>query len=273
MTDRLLADCDQCFALCCVGPAFARSADFAIDKPAGTPCPNLLVDDRCGIHTQLRDTGFRGCTVYDCFGAGQRVSRETFDGEDWRARPRTAPEMFAALGVVRQLHELLYYLREALAMRPAKSVHAEIRSMFDSIDTVAGSEPARLLTVDVAPLRADANRLLQRASELTRATVPGKKKDLAGSDLVGKPMRGKDLRGASLRGALLIGADFRGADLRFADFTGADMRDTDLAGADLRDALFLTQAQLTAARGDTATRLGPRHAVPAHWQSSAPRVR
>ncbi|RQX15913.1 oxetanocin A resistance protein, partial [Micromonospora arida] len=38
---QLRADCGRCFGLCCVVPAFAASADFAIDKPAGSPCPNL----------------------------------------------------------------------------------------------------------------------------------------------------------------------------------------------------------------------------------------
>jgi hypothetical protein len=32
------------------GPAFAKSSDFAIDKPAGRACPNLQDDFRCGIH-------------------------------------------------------------------------------------------------------------------------------------------------------------------------------------------------------------------------------
>ncbi len=76
--DALSADCANCFGLCCVGPAFAASADFAIDKAAGTPCPNLGGDFRCGIHDQLRPKGFAGCTVYDCFGAGQKVSQVTF---------------------------------------------------------------------------------------------------------------------------------------------------------------------------------------------------
>jgi hypothetical protein len=31
----LRADCERCFGLCCVAPAFAASADFAIDKDAG----------------------------------------------------------------------------------------------------------------------------------------------------------------------------------------------------------------------------------------------
>ena len=76
----LRADCERCFGLCCVALPFAVSADFALDKPAGTPCPNLRGDHRCGIHAKLRPSGFTGCTVYDCFGAGQRVSQVTFGG-------------------------------------------------------------------------------------------------------------------------------------------------------------------------------------------------
>ena len=65
----LQADCAHCRALCCVGPAFAVSADFAVDKPAGQPCAHLGTDDRCGIHAQLRPRGFPCCVAYDCFGA------------------------------------------------------------------------------------------------------------------------------------------------------------------------------------------------------------
>ena len=83
--DALRADCSRCFALCCVAPAFAASADFAIDKPAGHPCPNLQEEDfRCGIHDRLRERGFPGCTVFDCFGAGQQVAQVTFGGRDLR---------------------------------------------------------------------------------------------------------------------------------------------------------------------------------------------
>ena len=103
---RLQADCARCRALCCVGPAFAASADFAVDKPAGQPCVNLSDDDRCGIHTELRPRGFPGCVAYDCFGAGQQVVQVTFGGRD------REPAMFAVLPVVRALNELLWYLAE-----------------------------------------------------------------------------------------------------------------------------------------------------------------
>ena len=98
----LRADCAACLGLCCVVPAFAASADFALDKPAGQPCPNLRADSRCGIHAELRPRGFAGCAAYDCFGAGQRVSQVTV-GRDWRADRETLRLTAAVFPVVRQL--------------------------------------------------------------------------------------------------------------------------------------------------------------------------
>lgn len=109
--DTLRADCDNCFGLCCVAPALSVSADFAIDKVPGQPCPNLRDDFRCGIHAELRTRGFPGCAVYECFGAGQKVSQVTFGGRDWRHDPEIAQQMFAVLPVTRQLHELLWHGR------------------------------------------------------------------------------------------------------------------------------------------------------------------
>lgn len=97
----LAADCARSFALCCVVPAFSRSADFAIDKPARSARPNLATDFGCGIHSELRPRGFAGCTTYDCFGAGQQVAQVTFGGRDWRESPTTAAQMFAAFPVMR----------------------------------------------------------------------------------------------------------------------------------------------------------------------------
>ncbi|MCM0679098.1 pentapeptide repeat-containing protein, partial [Micromonospora phytophila] len=123
---ELRADCARCFGLCCVAPAFSASADFGIDKPAGQPCTHLRPDSRCGIHTELRDRGFPGCTVFDCFGAGQRVAQETFGGRDWRDAPETAGRMFDTFAVMRPLHELLWYLTEALELRPPQPLRDEL---------------------------------------------------------------------------------------------------------------------------------------------------
>jgi uncharacterized protein YjbI with pentapeptide repeats len=302
---ELRADCSRCVGLCCVAPAFARSADFAVDKPAGTPCTNLQADFRCAIHADLRDRGFAGCTVFDCLGAGQRVTA-AFAGRDWRT-PGVAAPMFAAFGVARQVHELLWYLDEARKRAPDPALDAEWARLVD----------ADLAAADVDAARERVGELLRAASERLRAQddpehdmsqgttavptrrgetppspprkgrlavtgtetrrrgngdSPSRKRRLAGgggdfsrADLVGVRWPDADLRRASLRGALLLGADLRGADLRLADLLGADLRGADLRGADLSTSLFLTPMQAAAARGDTATRLPARVPRPAHW--------
>jgi len=261
---RLRADCESCFALCCVVPAFSASADFAINKPAGAPCPNLAPDFRCGIHTRLRAEGFRGCTVYDCFGAGQNVSQVTFGGQDWRSAPGTARQMFEVFPVMRDLHELLWYLSEAVTLPVGGSLHAELSRALAVTAGLTGQGPDALLGLDVAAHRQDVNELLLAASERARAGVRHKL-DHRGDDLIGADLKDADLRGASLRGAYLIGADLRRADLRGADVIGADLRGADLRGADLTGTIFLIQSQLDAARGDSVTRLAPSFTRPTHW--------
>jgi pentapeptide repeat protein len=251
----LRADCSSCFGLCCVALTFSKSADFAIDKPAGEACPNLSEDFRCTIHSKLRPEGFQGCTVYDCFGAGQEISRRA--GKSWREQP--GEQMFAALPILRQLHELLWYLTEALEY---KAFDAEVLAAIERVESVAGT--ADLTKVDVIAERAVVNELLLKTSQFVRGRQ-SKKKERRGADLMGKRLRGADLAKANLRGAYLIGADLRDADLRQADLIGADLRDADLRGADLTGAMFLTQAQVNAARGDRATKLPAAVTRPSHW--------
>ncbi len=268
MFDRaeLRGDCGSCFGLCCVALPFAASADFAVDKPAGMPCHNLQGDHRCGIHDRLRQQGFTGCTVYDCFGAGQKVSQLTFGGQDWRTgSPEHARRMFDVFPVVRQLHELLWYLTEALTLPAARPLHAELRRILHKTEELTGQSPQELQTLDVAAHRQEVNVLLLKTSELARAGVGGRKKNRRGADLMGARLKGADLRGANLRGAYLIAADLTGADLRGADLIGADLRDADLTDADLTGAFFLTQPQVNAARGSAGTRLPGSVTRPVHW--------
>lgn len=96
----LRADCSRCAALCCVALAFDRSEDFAFDKPAGVPCPNLD-GNVCKIHDHLEEAGCRGCAHYECFGAGQRVTAMAPDHRDLDAFRR-----------MRDVHELCVILRE-----------------------------------------------------------------------------------------------------------------------------------------------------------------
>jgi hypothetical protein len=259
--------------LCCVAPAFVASADFAVDKPAGQPCRHLGDDSRCRIHAELRDRGFPGCAVFDCFGAGQHVTQGTFGGRDWRESPELAASMSAAFGVMRQLHELLWHLTEALGLELPRALSGELSASIAQVRQLSDAVPDELAACDVGPHRQAVGALLQRASEHVRAGLPQCHVDHRGADLMGADLRRAALHGATLRGGYLIGADLRGADLRRADLLGTDLRAADLRGADLGDSLFLTQPQVEAARGDAATTIPAALTRPAHWPPGAPRAR
>jgi len=269
MHHDLSADCQQCFGLCCVALPYAKSADFAFDKDGGTPCRNLQSNYQCSIHKNLREKGFRGCSAYECFGAGQKVSQITYVGKDWRNNPETANEMFDVFPIMQQLHEMLWYLHEALSLEAAKPIHCELRTCFEKTDKLTRLSKESLLTLQVHEHRTEVNEWLLKTSELVRARARNPKlpkKISRGSVLIGVKLKGLDLRGANLRGALLIAADLRNADLRMTDFIGADLRDADLRGADLTGSIFLTQAQVNAANGDSNTKLPQSLQIPAHWK-------
>lgn len=269
---HLQGDCESCFGLCCVALPFAASSDFAINKDAGKPCSSLQADFRCGVHTKLRDIGFRGCTVYDCFGAGQKVSQVTYGGQDWRKEPGSAKQMYEVFPIMWQLHELLWYITEALTKQAAEPLHPALKEALEETQRLTNQSPEEILKLDIALHRAKVNERLLRTSELVRkdavARYKGGKEGKSygrGADLIGAKLKGADLRGAQLRGAYLIAADLRGADLRGADLIGADFRDTDVSGANLTETLFLTQVQLNAAKGDASTKLPPSFTRPPHW--------
>lgn len=261
----LRADCARCAALCCVATAFARSADFAIDKPAGRPCPNLDDGFGCRIHDRLRPAGFGGCAAFDCLGAGQQVVQVTFGGRDWRSEPGIAPSMFAAFAIMRQLHELLAYLAAARELRPPRPLARALDQAFSDTELLTCASPAELAALDADAHRRAVNAVLLQVSEHVRARAGRHGPNLRGADLAGRDLRSADLAAASLRGALLVGADLRGASLRLADLTGADLRGADLSGADLAESLFVIQPQVDAARGDARTRLPASLRRPPHW--------
>ncbi|MET9022587.1 pentapeptide repeat-containing protein [Actinopolymorpha sp. NPDC004070] len=290
---ELRADCARCFALCCVVPAFAASADFAIDKPARTPCPHLEQDFRCGIHDQLRPRGFPGCTAFDCLGAGQQVAQVTFGGRDWRAHPDTAQPMFDAFVVMRQLQEFRWYLTEALALAEelaltgepaaaetaqesepskrqwesvsatARALREELLEVYDRTERHTHADAGTLRQLDLDAHRSAVNPLLRRTSELVRAQSPASARRVGTADPAERrePGRGRG-RGRRSRAAGPGRADthrrrgdLRGAELPGADLLGADLRDADLRAADLRGG-YLIGADLRGANLARADLIG-----------------
>jgi hypothetical protein len=255
-----------------VALAFTRSGGFGFDKGAGEPCANLQDDNRCSIHPVLRERGFPGCTVFDCQGTGQKITQVTFAGRSWREEPKSRELMFVTFQVMRPLHELLWYLNDALARPEAGSLEAELAGLYAETDELTRRSADEVLAVDVRAQRGRVDLLLVQASALVRAAARGRRVASAavgragpGAELFGADLEGADLRGANLRGAHLIAANLRGTDLTGADLIGADLRDTDLGGADLSGALYLTQFQANAAKGDARTRLPAAVSRPSHW--------
>ncbi len=268
----LLADCEKCFGLCCVALWFSASEGFPHEKEAGQPCINLLSNHRCSAYGSLREQGLRGCIAFDCFGAGQKVAQVSFAGNDWRKVPQSAQQMFNVFLIMRQLHEMLWYLKGALTLQAAQPIHDKVSAKLDEIERLTMLSPDDLEKIDMAAIRAEVNPLLQQISERVRKEARRDKKDRPGrskirpyADLVAADLRKTDLVGANLRGALLIAADLRGADLGGTDFIGADFRDADLSGADLSRGIFLTQVQINLAKGNLHTKLPPFLNHPAHW--------
>lgn len=269
--EDLGADCANCFGLCCVALAFAKTVDFPFDKPAGDPCVNLDGHDGCRIHPQLRERGFKGCTVFDCFGAGQKVSQRTFEGRSWRDDTETRVAMFSAFPIVRRLHELLWYLDEAITLVGSGIDATPWSTALDRVKTLSDQNADTLADLDIDAEFDAARHLLIQASEIARSGVSAHKKRSGGrtlgpgNDLLGAGLTAMDLRGVSLRGSVAIGADFSNALMGQCDVLGVDLRDANLSGADLSDAIYLTQMQISSARGNARTVLPHGFERPSHW--------
>lgn len=241
--------------------SFRASSEFAADKAAGVPCPHLLDDRSCGIHADLRDSGYRGCAAFDCFGAGQHVTQITFAGERWQDDPARAATAFAVFEVMRRLKELLWHLADASIVVTDEPLGDQLCQLRTRIQAWTGKGADELEGLDVRALQSQAMRLLQRVSKQRRAGV----EDPSGLELAAADLSGADLAGANLRGADLRYARLSNAALVGADLFGADLKDADVRGARLAASLYLTPMQLEVANGDEATTIPSALRRPDHW--------
>lgn len=270
---NLRVHCEKCFGLCCVALYFSASEGFPTDKDAGKPCINLQSNFYCSVHKNLREQGLKGCTAYDCFGAGQKVAQVTYGGRDWREFPESSKEMFEVFLIMRQLHEILWYLTEALTLHQCRSIHNELNSLLSETEQLTFLSPSSLIGLDLEAHRNKVNSLLLQTSEMVRSkirsghNIPAKHKNTISKrlDFIGADLRRTNLIGADLRGAYLIAANLRGVDLSGADLIGADFRDADIRGANLKNSIFLTQSQVNTAKGDHDTRLPLSLTTPSYW--------
>lgn len=268
MSIDLKSDCINCFGLCCVALPYGKSADFPFNKDGGSPCRNLCSNNLCSIHDQLREQGFRGCVSYECFGAGQIVSQSIYNGKDWREDAEHAEEMFAVFPLVQQLHEMLWYLKQAMTLKETQSIQTSIQMIFEETVELTVKKPKEILEIDIVAHRGKVNALLVETSNMYRSDINinvEKKRIRKDVDFLGANLKGLNLQGADFRGKLMIASNLSNSDLRKADFIGADLRDANLSGADLTDVLFLTQSQVNSAIGDNHTKIPSYIERPSHW--------
>lgn len=195
------------------------------------------------------------------------MSQHMFSGVSWRERPDTREQMFSAFAIVKQLHEMLWHLEQA----QDRSHDADAAdALASTIFALTSGRLDTLLSADVAALHAAVRAALIEVSEEVRGSYLAGNDHLdsalePGADLAGADLRSRTLCGADLRGACLIGADLRGCDLTAVDVLGADLRDARLEGANLAAVLYLTQQQISSARGSHSTVLPTSIAAPPSW--------
>src|SRR5690606_23762562 len=117
-----------------------------------------------GIHEDLRRSGFKGCTVFDCYGSGQKVVQVTFQGQDWRSDAATAKEMFAVFPVMTQLHEMMWYLTDAMQQDNAQLLRKELADMLGKTEQLTLLPAEELKKLDIPAHRALVNELLVKVS-------------------------------------------------------------------------------------------------------------
>ena len=132
ITNLLTPNCENCQALCCLALAFDKGDDFAIDKPAGIPCPNLRHDHQCKIHERLIDQGFSGCVKYSCLGAGQWVSA-LYGRQTWRKDPSIARDIISDFAIAREMREALELLFAAAKLPLTTSLNAQREDLIAEI--------------------------------------------------------------------------------------------------------------------------------------------
>jgi uncharacterized protein YjbI with pentapeptide repeats len=259
---ELKIDCGNCFSFCCVALFFSKVDGFPKDKSSGEPCVNLNSDFTCKIHKDLRKKGLKGCTSYDCFGAGQKVAKITYNGISWCESPGLAKEMFNVFLVMRQLHEMLWYLSMVYSLEKEEALRVMSNIIIQETIEFTLLKPEALLKLNLVIHREKVNEVLRKASDQVRSKFAGKSNKTVSKNYIGKNLKNVNLRGADLSGALLIATDMSNNDLSGVNLIGADMRDTNIKGANLENSIFITQQQVNTANGDAHTKLPPALTAP-----------
>jgi hypothetical protein len=172
LTDRshnLRIECSYCFSFCYAALYFSNIKRFPPDKDAGHPYLNLQPDFSCPVYSTLTKKRRKGCLAFDCFGTGKKVTRSTPTAHCWRTESGLKEKMFDVFLVMRQLHEMLWYLTEASALQMTGRTAGDFNSLFVAITHLTLLPPQSLLKLDIDEHRTAVKTLLQKIRELARS--------------------------------------------------------------------------------------------------------
>ena len=250
----LYTDCTKCRGLCCRALYFSRLDGFPHDKAPGVACRYLCDDYQCSIYHELKQKGLKGCQNYDCLGAGQAaVQKDT----------PTDTDLFAVYLKLYPIHQMLWYLMEAVQMKETITFQPELQGHIRTLNSLRNQAWQNLLHANLDSLHEQTNRMLKRTIQQKQLQNHG-----LGDHLIGRRFTGQALRNTDFTMKPLLGADFSNCDLRGSCFLGCDLRDCTIAGSDLRGCFFLTQMQINSARGNMLTKLPENLKRPAHWETA-----
>lgn len=261
----LKIDCMKCSGLCCVALYCTKTDGFPADKEPGVPCRHLTAGFRCDIHRKLTEKGMRGCLAYDCFGAGQKVTQNCYPGIDWQSEPCKAGEIYKVFLIISKLHQIEWYLLEALALSPDEVLTSGMEALITENEQLTGRTPDEILKLDLEEYKTRADQILKQVSGMpAEDSLEG----IHDKDCFGRDFKQADLGGRDFSMALLIAANLEGCGLHGTNFLGADMRDANIKNTDLRYSMFLTQMQINSAKGNADTKLPDKLTRPVSWQET-----
>ena len=106
--------------------------------------------------------------------------------------------MYDAFPVMHQLHEMLWYLNEAILLKATQSIHKELSKAIEETERLSNLNADELMKVNIPLHRAEVNILLLETSELVwKEMNTARKKRIIhrGADLMGANLKKKFTRG------------------------------------------------------------------------------
>lgn len=263
LQEKLKINCEKCTGLCCVALYYIKTDGFPANKEIGVPCKHLMRDFRCAIHASLARKNLRGCLAYDCFGAGQKVTELYSSYVTWKSNSEKAEEIFEVFQIVFQLHQMAWYLFEALRFMTEKLLTENIEALLLENEQLSNQSPEAILRLDIEEYRSRVNQALEQTIKIIAI---GSFPNIQKKDFLGRNFKRANLDGFDFSTALLIAANLEGCSLRRTIFLGADMRDANIKNTDLSACIFLTQMQLNGAKGNKNTKLPKNLLRPVSWK-------